>query len=113
MLASGIEEYARQARRMHEAGEDASYYLLMTQTAIEQARRLQAIPSLRRERHAILAATGPRSKADGLAGRRGTRPRPARCRNRGSGSWLVTAAKSKVRWELQPPAGWDRVAAVS
>jgi len=43
MLASGIREYARFARRMHEEGlEDASYCLLMTRTAVEKARRLRA-----------------------------------------------------------------------
>jgi hypothetical protein len=41
MLAAGIREYARQAGRMHESGEDASYCLLMTQTAIDQAGKLR------------------------------------------------------------------------
>src|SRR4051794_24102084 len=42
MLERGIEDYAREARGMHEAGqEDASYCLLMTFTASEQARRLR------------------------------------------------------------------------
>jgi hypothetical protein len=42
MLASGIREYARHAGRMHQEGlEDASYCLLLTRTAVEQARRLR------------------------------------------------------------------------
>jgi hypothetical protein len=42
MLSYGIEEYALQARRMHESGETASYCLLMTQTAIDQTEKLRA-----------------------------------------------------------------------
>lgn len=41
MLAAGIREFGRQAGRMHESGEDASYCLLMTLTAIDQAVKLR------------------------------------------------------------------------
>ncbi len=41
MLARGIEAYARQAVAMHESGEPASYCLLMTHTAIEEAGKLR------------------------------------------------------------------------
>jgi hypothetical protein len=43
MLQQGIEEYARDTRRMHEEGvEDASYCLLRTGTAMAEAKKLRA-----------------------------------------------------------------------
>lgn len=41
MLQRGIEAYAKQAVAMHESGEDASYCLMMTHTAIGEARKLK------------------------------------------------------------------------